>query len=148
MKIRLILIILFVSISASVLALMGKENNPERAFLGNWKEVNWDYKEAEKSVVINLGLLKTQTSESADSVRFHIAQKWQFEPGGILKLQDDDETKAISWRLKGRGHILEITDGAVTEFYDINLISNNKIELNLISASFVKESAKLTIERS
>lgn len=136
------------SISVSVLALMGKEYNPEKEFLGNWKEINWDYKEAEKSVVINLGLLKTQNVENTDTIRFHSAKKWRFEPEGKLKLQDEAEERELSWRLKGRGHILEITDGNVTEYYDINLIANNKIELNFIAPSFVKESAKLTIERT
>lgn len=145
---RSALIIIFVSISASVLALMGKEYNPEKDFLGNWQEVAWDYKEAKNSVVLNLGLLKVPADENRDSIRIHAANRWHFEPGGVLKLREENEEKILTWRLKGRGHILEITDGDVTEYYDINLLSNNKIELNFISPSFVKESAKLVIERS
>lgn len=145
---RVFLIIIFVGISASVLALMGKEYNPEKEFIGNWQEIAWDVKEAENSVVLNLGLLKIPKSENRDSIRTHAANRWHFERDGVLKLKEENEEKVLTWRLKGRGHILEITDGDVTEYYDINLLSDNKIELNFISPSFVRESAKLVIERS
>lgn len=148
MKIRIALIIFFTSISVIALALIGKKYNPENEFVGSWEEIDWNIKEAERSVVTNLGLVQPSTEEDGDSIRFHTAKSWKFRPGGVLILQDQHEERELEWRLKGRGHILEITDGVVTEFYDINLLSNEQIELNYIAPSFVKDYARLVIRRS
>ncbi len=148
MKIRIALILLFTSISVIVLAFIGNKYNPENEFVGSWDEIDWNIKEAEKSVVTNLGLVQPPTEEDRDSIRFHTAKSWKFRPGGVLILQDKHEEKELEWRLKGRGHILEITDGVVTEYYDINLLSDEKIELNYIAPSFVKDYARLVIKRS
>ncbi len=148
MKIRIALILLFTSISVIVLAFIGNKYNPENEFVGSWDEIDWNIKGAEKSVVTNLGLVQPPTEEDRDSIRFHTAKSWQFRPGGVLILQDKHEEKELEWRLKGRGHILEITDGIVTEYYDINLLSDEKIELNYIAPSFVKDYARLVIKRS
>lgn len=148
MKIRIALILLFTSISVIVLAFIGNKYNPENEFVGSWDEIDWNIKGAEKSVVTNLGLVQPPTEEDRDSIRFHTAKSWKFRPGGVLILQDKHEEKELEWRLKGRGHILEITDGVVTEYYDINLLSDEKIELNYIAPSFVKDYARLVIRRS
>lgn len=148
MKIRIALIIFFTSISVIALALIGKKYNPENEFVGSWEEIDWNIKGAEKSVVTDLGLVQAQSAEEEDSIRFHVAKSWKFKPGGILILEDKNEERKLEWRLKGRGHILEISDGVVTEFYDINLLSDEKIELNYIAPSFVKDYARLVIKRS
>ncbi len=148
MKIRIALILLFTSISVIVLAFIGNKYNPENEFVGSWDEIDWNIKGAEKSVVTNLGLVQPPSEEDRDSIRFHTAKSWKFRPGGVLILQDKHEEKELEWRLKGRGHILEITDGVVTEYYDINLLSDEKIELNYIAPSFVKDYARLVIRRS
>lgn len=148
MKFRIAIILFFTSIAVVALAMTGKEFNPEKEFMGSWNEIDWNFKEAEKSVVTNLGLLKSSPKESSNSIRIHSAKNWDFKPNGVLILHDETESKSLEWRLKGRGHILEITDGQVTEFYDINSLSENKIELNFIAPSYVKDHAKLVIERT
>ncbi len=148
MKIRIALIMLFTGISVAVLAFIGNKYNPENEFVGSWDEIDWNIKETEKSVITNLGLVTPPSGTDRDSIRFHTAKSWQFKPGGVLILQDKHEEKELEWRLKGRGHILEITDGVVTEYYDINLLSDEKIELNYIAPSFVKDYARLVIRRS
>lgn len=119
----------------------------ERYFVGEWDETFWDYKKADNYLLKGWGLDQT-TSTSPTNIRHHQGEKWIFKVDGDLEIVNADSSSHLSWRLKGRGNILEISDGNVTEHFDIKKFSSNKIELNYISDIQVKESARLIFTQS
>lgn len=123
------------------------DRSVERYFIGEWDETFWDYKRADNFLLKGWGLNKTHNKKE-DNIRYHQGEKWIFKAGGELEIVNADSSSIISWRLKGRGNILEISDGKVTEHFDIKMFSSNKIELNYISDIQVKESAKLIFTQS
>lgn len=144
---KIIYSIFVVALFSPLCLLFGKIRTPERDFLGKWKELTWEYKEAEHFLLNRLGNRQNQVAE--DSIRIHSAETWDFKRNGVLVLtKADDSSKTMKWSLKGRGNILEITDGAVTEHYDISTIAGDKIELNYLTDIHVKESARLVFEKT
>ena len=123
---------------------------PEKSFLGTWKEAAWEYKEADRFLLHQLADKQNRTASANDEgIRIHTGETWNFKKNGILVLtRHDDTIKTMRWSLKGRGNVLEITDGSVTEHYDISNMEKNKIELNYLSDMHVKESAKLIFEKT
>lgn len=113
----------------------------EDNFLGSWEESYWEYKEADNFLLKGWGI--HSKSLSSDNVRVHKGETWTFKPGGKLEILVGNTTNKLHWSLKGRGNILEISDGKVTEHFDIKKLADDQIELQLISDIQVKEEAKL-----
>ncbi|MDA3613702.1 hypothetical protein [Polluticaenibacter yanchengensis] len=119
----------------------------ENYFVGEWDETFWDYKKADNYLLKGWGLNQSSSAPAAE-VRYHQGEKWVFKADGELEILNADSVSYLNWRLKGRGNILEISDGNVTEHFDIKKYSSNKIELNYISDIQVKESARLIFTQS
>ncbi len=130
---------LFVTISFFVFSSFNR--SMEDNFLGSWEESYWEYKEADRFLLKGWGI--PTKSLSPDQVRMHKGETWVFKPGGRLEILAGNITNKLRWSLKGRGNILEISDGTTTEHFDIKKLADDQIELQLISDIQVKEEAKL-----
>jgi hypothetical protein len=131
--------------------LINSSASPEKVILGEWEELSWEY----ERVNIN-------TSDSADykiitedvkeligqDLIIHQAEKWVFMPDGTLKLIGQNEEKTIRWRLKGRGHILQLKYANDTvENYSLTELDADKMVLNFESDVHARGIAKLTFEK-
>ncbi|RQO32515.1 hypothetical protein DBR32_02630 [Taibaiella sp. KBW10] len=147
MPTKIIYTVFIVLLFSPLCLLFDEIKTPEKDFLGTWKELTWEYKEADHFLLHNLAHRQNRSAE--DSIRIHTAETWDFKKNGVLVLtKADDRIKTMKWSLKGRGNILEITDGDITEHYDISAIEGDKIELNYLTDIHVKESAKLIFEKT
>jgi len=124
MRIRLIY---FSAICSGILLfvlLISATTNPERQILGEWKEVKWEYEKVNQTDANGASLLQMQDDVKqaiGQHLVIHEAETWTFLPNGQLRLSGKVNNKIVSWRLKGRGHILQIK-------YDRNQYENYVID--------------------
>jgi hypothetical protein len=118
----------------------------EEYLIGHWDEKHWEYKTADKYLLKGLGLEKFSESVATGG-RQHTGEKWLFNPNGKLQIHTTDTVNHLSWSLKGRGNILEITDGSVTEHFEIKKYGSDKMELHFISDIQIKEAAIIIFDR-
>lgn len=122
-------------------------NNLEDYFVGEWEETHWEYKEAENYLLKSFGY--TTPEIDTNNIRYHKGEKWIFRKDGALDILQEDATVInATWTLKGRGNILEVTDGLRTEYFDIKRKTNGELEMQYMTSMQVKENAKLIFKQS
>lgn len=150
-----LLIIYFGALTFCAVAFSGaisKVASPEEVILGEWQEKKWEYEMVYTKSDIEV-LKETLSEDVKDQLGKHLvihtAEKWNFLPDGTLQLIGNEDEKIVHWRLKGRGHILELkyNDG-VTEHYNLTLLDQSTMVLNFDSDIQVRGLAKLTFEKS
>lgn len=147
----LLLSILFITLAFSGLGWMKYTvKSPEKLIVGTWKEKAWKYER-----VGTPGDLKNKDTVSqavkdqlGKHLVIHSAERWEFKPGGVLTLTGNNSEKKVKWKLKGRGHILELEYADhIIEHYNITEITENTLVLNFDSDIQVKGIAKLIFQK-
>jgi hypothetical protein len=120
--------------------------NPEKAILGMWQETDWKF---EKGIAFAADIAAASKSKASQpEFSFHKAEDWEFLPGGRLRLQMGGQEKVLSWRIKGRGHVLQIQYGNNrVENYQLTVLDKNKMVLNAESDVQARGIAQLIFER-
>ncbi|TWI81652.1 hypothetical protein IQ13_2670 [Lacibacter cauensis] len=132
---------------AAVLLLFNASANPEKAILGKWKETEWKFEKAIAFAADIAAASKTKTTQPEFS--FHRAEDWEFLPGGLLRLKIAGKEEHLSWRIKGRGHVLQIQYGDNRiENYQLTVLENNRMVLNAESDMQARGIAQLIFERT
>ncbi|MGG7036688.1 MAG: hypothetical protein ACI7YS_16045 [Flavobacterium sp.] len=132
--------------------LISMANSPEATIEGEWKELVWEYEKVDK--------VNDTTKADYDNVSYYVkdvvgqnlvihkAEKWIFCPNGKLLLQGNDYSKEISWKIKGRGNILELKyDNNNVEHYSLTELSDDKLVLNFDTNTHTRGIARLTFEK-
>jgi hypothetical protein len=149
MKIIITYTAVFLVIVGSFITLISLSQSPEKKIVGQWKELSWEYERVNK--------LGNSSKEITDDVKkiigqhllIHEAETWQFLPNGKLLLQAGENEKLVSWKIKGRGNILQLKyDNQVIENYNLTELDNNTMILNFDSEIQARGIAKLTFEKS
>jgi hypothetical protein len=145
-------ITLFLFIGFCLIQLKRRVQSPERLIVGTWNERSWQYEKVGSPQ--DLQALQSQDL-MAQSVKdqlgkhlvIHSAEVWQFKRDGVLLLHGRDTTKEVRWKLKGRGHILELqyADNLI-EHYTLTELTPTSMALNFDSDIQVKGIAKLTFD--
>lgn len=151
MKIKTLYIIIFVLLTVAISFALMRIQNPEKVILGNWQEKSWEYEKVqykEDANHVNYVYSSNLKDVIGKHLLIHTAESWHFKPNGNLILKGNNQEKKVQWALKGRGHILEIKYGDITERYNITEIKKDKIVLNFESDMQIKGLAKLTFEKS
>lgn len=139
--------ILFVFILSSSFVFNSYHNNLEAYFIGEWDETHWEYKEADNYLLKQLGYKSPKID--TNNIRYHKGETWIFKQNGALDIvQEDQSIVNATWTLKGRGNILEITDGKRTEYFDIRKKVNGELEMQYMTEIQVKEDAKLIFKQN
>ncbi|HLP12523.1 MAG TPA: hypothetical protein VK177_11375 [Flavobacteriales bacterium] len=131
--------------------LRSQVESPERLILGVWYEQAWEYEKVGTPADLSY---KDTVSESVKNqlgkhLVIHSAETWHFEKNGVLWLIGHGQAKQARWRLKGRGHILELEHrNHVIEHYNLTEITPDRLVLNFDSDIQVRGIAKLTFKRS
>jgi hypothetical protein len=147
MKITLFYLTVFLTGILVFVSLISSAPSPETVILGEWKEMKWEYEKVNKSENKDYSSLETQ-EQAGQHLIIHQAENWTFLPGGKLKLSGKKNDKIVSWRIKGRGHILELKyDNNTKEHYNLTRLDGDKMVLNFESDMQVRGIAKLTFEK-
>ena len=146
-------IFLFLALAWTFMQLKRQVQSPERLIMGTWNERQWQY----EKVNAPSDLKKFQAQDTmAQSVKdqlgkhlvVHSAEVWEFKREGLLVLHGRDTTKEVRWKLKGRGHILELEyANKVIEHYNLSELTSTNMALNFDSDIQVKGIAKLTFDK-
>lgn len=126
--------------------LFNAATNPEKAILGTWQETEWKF---EKGIAFAADIAAASKAKSTQpEFSFHKAEGWEFLPGGRLRLQIGGQEEMLSWRIKGRGHVLQIQYGNDRiENYQLTVLDKNKMVLNAESDVQARGIAQLIFER-
>ncbi len=150
MKIVTTYIAVFLVIVTTIFTLMSFSQSPEKRIVGQWNEKSWEYER------VNL-IGDTNNKEITDDVKkiigqhllIHEAEIWQFLPNGKLILKAGESERLVDWKIKGRGHILQLKyDDNVVENYNLTELNKNRMVLNFDSEIQARGIAKLTFEKS
>ncbi|HEY5748888.1 MAG TPA: hypothetical protein VIU12_22615 [Chryseolinea sp.] len=128
-------------------------NGPEQLIVGTWREKAWEYEKV--NTPADRRRLKTEDTVSqavkdqlGKHLMIHSAETWEFYPNGLLILEGPHDVKNIHWKIKGRGHILELKHRDQTvEHYNITELTRDHLILNFDSDIQVKGIAKLTFQK-
>ncbi|MDB5271685.1 MAG: hypothetical protein JWO58_52 [Chitinophagaceae bacterium] len=97
--------------------------NPESMIEGQWKETAWSYEKIDTRdfVYHDIKLLRKHTAES-----------WKFMTNHQLYFYNGHDIIAkAKWKMKGRGHILQLLyEDGTTETYDIKELNKDELVLN------------------
>ncbi|MBX3165303.1 MAG: hypothetical protein KF900_12580 [Bacteroidetes bacterium] len=124
--------------------------NTEKRILGEWKEIKWEYDKVNTRQQTKLAFMPEEIKDMVGKqLIIHEAETWLFNPNGTLTLFGRNSEKTVEWRLKGRGHILQLkhTDNR-TEQYNIDILNGKTLVLNFESNMEVRGIAKLTFNKS
>ncbi|MBX2915005.1 MAG: hypothetical protein KF856_07015 [Cyclobacteriaceae bacterium] len=144
--------LLLIAILVMVAQLKKHVPNPEELILGNWTEKAWQYEKVSNPNELHR---KHSVDTMAQSVKdqlgkhliIHSAETWHFNSHGKLLLRGADTVKMVNWKVKGRGHILELEyANQVIEHYNITELTSTRLVLNFDSDIQVKGIAKLTFD--
>jgi hypothetical protein len=97
--------------------------NPERLIMGKWQETGWSYEKIDKRDFVY---------HDINLVRKHVAESWRFMERQQLFFYNKGEiTAKATWKIKGRGHVLQLTfEDGTTELYDIKELNDHELVLN------------------
>lgn len=152
MKPAIVYIVILLFGAFGMLWIMGQLESPEQQILGTWNEHSWEYEKAYSRATLRSMNCDTVSQSVKDQLGKHLiihsAETWNFNPDGTLMLHGSDTTKQVKWKLKGRGHILELEYAdKVIEHYNLTELSKNTMVLNFDSDIQVKGIAKLTFNK-
>lgn len=151
MRVVIIYITFLLFIFPGIAWMKGKVQSPDRLIVGTWKEKSWEYEKVSTPSELKTKDTVSQTvkDQLGKHLIIHSAEIWQFQKGGKLLLIGNGQQKAVKWKLKGRGHILELEySDHIIEHYNVTEINRDELVLNFDSDMQVKGVAKLTFKRS
>ena len=97
--------------------------NPERLIKGKWMETTWSYENLDKSSFLYHDIRMQHKHES---------EAWRFmNDNQLLFYNGEDIATKATWKIKGRGHILQLTyEDGDTELYDIKELNDHELIIN------------------
>jgi hypothetical protein len=128
---RIIFILGLLAIAGAWLALISATAPPDRLIMGTWSQVSWEYEAMEAmDEEVTSDFLDMVKRSVGEGLVMHEAETWEFLPGHRLKLVHRDGEEVVQWRLKGRGHILQIIhDNGVRENYQLDKLDRSTLQL-------------------
>ncbi|HLP38447.1 hypothetical protein [Lacibacter sp.] len=146
MKLVLTYSLVFLCGILGVFMLFNASANPEKLILGKWKETDWKFETGIAFAADIAAASKAKVTQPEFS--FHRAEDWEFLPGGHLRLKIAGQQELLTWRIKGRGHVLQIQYGNDRiENYQLTVLDNNKMILNAESDVQARGISQLIFER-
>jgi hypothetical protein len=137
-----------ISLGLMCIAVMGSTaKNPAGLITGEWKELSWEYEKVNKADTerVHYKEISDEVKELMDEkLVIHTSETWQFLPNGKLKLHTAKGHKTLSWKLNGRGNLLEIKDEKAKESYNISELNDTLLVINFDTDLEVRGIAKLT----
>lgn len=123
----------FCGVFLLVFSLISAMQSPEKRIIGNWVETAWEYERTAKGsdILPDRHLPEELRDEITGKLLIHTAETWQFFSDGTLILRKKDGAMShLHWKLKGRGHVLQVClPGSDNEYYDIGELNDSSLLL-------------------
>lgn len=129
-KVAAIFFLLFLLVTtAAVVVVKGK--GAERNLIGAWQKESLDFERVNfEGHEIKSLILQAQEKEISHDLIVDRIKTWEFTSNNLKIINNiKKENNHLTWKLKGRGHILEITDTKTNhvESYQIQELSDDKL---------------------
>lgn len=121
--------------------------SPTEHIQGSWKEISWEYEKSENAN-IDKKISDAIKTEICKELIIHEAEVWNFSSNGNLELTSEMNNETLSWTMKGRGNILELSHNSnKLEHYNIQVLNNNQMVLYFSTDIQAKGIVKMTFEK-
>lgn len=145
-RIGAVFFLFFAGVMISFFLVLRASINPEKQIIGIWQEVDWDYENSYSVKDDSSHMVKAEISKD---LIIHEAETWRFLPNGVLQLSGEKGYENLEWRVKGRGHILQLKHAKTRiENYNIDLLNDSTMVINFEVDLEVRGIAKLTFKKS
>jgi hypothetical protein len=131
MRIVLTYLAILVFFIGGWIALISASPPPERQIIGSWEQTSWEYEKLDlPSYPASLDFMDEVKRSVGEGLIIHKAETWRFLPSERLLLYNGDTVEEARWRMKGRGHILQVVHGnGVTENYVLDKLDQATLQL-------------------
>jgi hypothetical protein len=139
---------LLLGVLALACALSGCATSPEQLLVGGWREVDWRYETL--SAFERESFTDTTADHTGNGMERHEGEHWEFMPDGRLKISRRGQEQRIArWQLKGRGHLLQLRSGSMSdgEVYEIEELRGDRLVLHYDIGMEVRGIARLRFQR-
>lgn len=152
------IIVLYTLVGVAVLTLtalvaFGTFVHPEKAIVGEWKQVSWNYEKVdlknEELIVQGIDTSNTLDHDIFKSLTIHESETWRFYPNAAVDFtKKNSPKKSLNWRLKGRGHILKIIEnGEPKEYYQIKELTDKRMVLHFENDVHARGIVKIVFQK-
>jgi len=129
-KVATIFFLLFLLVTTAAVVVV-KGRGAERNLIGVWEKEGLDFERVNfEGHEIKSIILQAQENEISHDLIVDRINMWEFSRDNLKVINNTKkENNNLTWKLKGRGHILEITDNKTksVESYQIQELSDDKL---------------------
>jgi hypothetical protein len=152
MKVIALYFVVFGIAIMGFIAIVKTASSPEEVILGQWSEIEWEYEKPNKRIDPELDkqTLSLYVKEvTGQNLVIHQAEHWIFYPDGTLQLSGEHKETTVLWRIKGRGHLLQLKyDDGREEHYNIMHLSKDSMVIHFEADAQARGIAKLTFTKN
>ena|SRR6218665_2248699 len=122
---------------------------PEKAIVGEWKEVSWVYDRNNDNEKVKQEIDATERESIANHLVIHQFENWTFRPGKKIKLHErNGKEHYAKWLMKDRGRILMIENPDGThEVYSVESLKKNELVLHFETDVHARGIVKITLKK-
>ncbi len=154
MKLKIAYLLFLAAAAGLIVLLTSGTPSPDNLLRGTWQEESWEYEKVNQSEkmdsVSGREIAEHVKQLIAQNLVVHRAEQWRFRPDGTLHLlSDQNTTRQLSWKMKGRGHILVLRyDDRMEESYTIAELTDDRMVLHFYTEMQARGIAKITFTRT
>lgn len=141
---------LTVGLLVSGIVIIFNYRSSQDLLVGKWEEVSWEYEKVNHNGdLTNFVIDEGQKQEICENMIIHKAEIWNFDSSGNLILESSEHLpEKLKWKVKGRGHILELQHGDNSlEGYQIQEISEDTLIIHFNCDIQIRGIVKITFKR-
>lgn len=122
---------------------------PEKAIVGEWKEVSWVYDRNNVGEKVKQVIETEERMDIANHLVIHEFENWTFRKNYSIKLHErTGKEHQAKWRLKDRGRILTLlNDNGTSEVYSVESLKGNELVLHFDTDVHARGIVKITLKK-
>lgn len=122
---------------------------PEKAILGEWKEVSWVYDRNNDNEKVKQEVTEEEREAIANHLVVHEFENWTFSPKKKIKLHERNGKEHYArWLMKDRGRILMLQNPDGTqEVYSVESLKKNELVLHFETDVHARGIVKITLKK-
>lgn len=151
MKRRMIIssVIALITLSSFGYYVFSHADYPERAILGEWREVSWVYDRNDQNQKVKQEIHSDEREDIANHLVIHQFENWTFRKDYSIKLHERSGNEHLAkWRLKDRGRILTLMNADGThEAYSVSSLKKDELVLHFDTDVHARGIVKITLKK-
>lgn len=148
-KIIIVALLMLITLSSFGYYVFSHANYPEKAIVGEWKEVSWVYDRNNIHEKVKQEIETDERVDIANHLVVHEFENWTFRNNYSIKLHERNGKEHIAkWRLKDRGRILTlINEDGIQEIYSVESLKKNELVLHFDTDVHARGIVKITLKK-